>query len=322
MQTISAATTETLLPFDKLIEALRKMFESGANAPLRHHHTIPGNNSEEATLLLMPAWSLKEGFGGVKLVNVNPANNAHNLPGINASYLLFDLESGQHLCLMDAAILTAKRTAAASALAASYLARPDSSCLLVVGAGKVGSQMPSAFKHVLPIQKVLVWSRRQSQREALAEKLFNEGWDAQIPENLEAGVKSADVISCATFATEPVIKGEWLQPGQHIDLVGSFTPTMREVDDDAIAKAKVFIDTPAALVESGELVIPMKAGVISKDDITATFYQLCAQKNTAYKTQNQTWRQPQDITLFKGVGHAVEDLAAAILVYKSIGKTI
>jgi len=314
MRTVSAVKTEELLPFDRLIKALRKMFETGANAPLRHHHTIADDDGEEATLLLMPAWSLNEGFGGVKLVNVNPANNTRHLPGINASYLLFDLETGQHLCLMDASILTAKRTAAASALAASYLARPDSSCLLVVGAGKVGSQIPSAFRQVLPIQKVLVWSRRKSQREDLVEKLCNEGWDAAIPDTLETGVKSADVISCATFATEPVIKGEWLKPGQHIDLVGSFTPTMREVDDNAIEKAKVFIDTQAALVESGELVIPMKAGVINEDDIAATFYQLCS--------QDKTWRQSQDITLFKGVGHAVEDLAAAILVYKSIEKAV
>lgn len=318
MQTITAAKTEELLSFDKLVEALQKMFEAGADAPLRHHHRIADKHGEESTLLLMPAWSLKEGFGGVKLVNANPANNPRNLPGINASYLLFDLETGQHLCLMDAAILTAKRTAAASALATSYLARPESSCLLVVGAGKVGSQIPSAFKQVLPIQKILVWSRRKSQREALVEKLRSNGWDAQVPDTLEAGVKTADVISCATFATEPVIKGEWLQPGQHIDLVGSFTPTMREVDDNAIEKAKIFIDTKAAMIESGELVIPMDSGVISEDDIAATFYQLCAQE----KAQDKAWRQPRDITLFKGVGHAVEDLAAAILVYKSIGKAV
>ncbi len=314
MLTISTAEMENLLPYDELIKALQKMFEIGAEAPLRHHHNIAGSDVEHATLLLMPAWSEKEGFGGVKLVNINPANNTRNLPGINASYLLFDLETGQHLCLMDASVLTAKRTAAASALAASYLARPDSSCLLVVGAGKVGSQIPAAFRKVLPIQKVLIWSRTKTQRDALAQQLSAEGWDAEVPATLEAGIKIADIISCATFATEPVLAGDWLQPGQHIDLVGSFAPTMREVDDIAIQRAKIFIDTKAAIIESGELLIPLKSGVINEADIAATFYQLC--------TQEQSWRQPQDITLFKGVGHAVEDLAAAILVYKSIAKAV
>lgn len=309
MLTISAEDTVRHLPYHELIDALRVVFSNGNTAPLRHHHTLPGNGCAEATLLLMPAWSVDSGFGGIKIANVNPGNNAINLPGVNASYLLFDVETGQHLCLMEASILTQRRTAAAAALAASYLARPESSRLLVVGAGKVGSQLPDAFREVLPIREVLVWNRNSHQSVALVERLIGEGWNATVAETLEEGVREVDVVSCATFAEEPIIKGEWLRAGQHIDLIGSFTPTMREVDDQAMQRAKIFIDTQAAVIESGEFRRPLKSGAITKDDIGPSLYELCSLK--------QKWREPEDITLFKGVGHAIEDLAAAILVYES-----
>jgi ornithine cyclodeaminase len=309
MLTISAEDTEKLLSYDKLIEALRRTFRSGAKAPLRHHHTLPSTSCTDATLLLMPAWSVDSGFGGIKMVNVNPGNNTINLPSISASYLLFDVETGQHLCLMEASVLTPRRTAAAAALAASYLARPESSSLLVVGAGKVGSQLPDAFREVLPIKEVLVWSRSSHQSAALVERLIGEGWNARVAETLEEGVREVDVVTCATLAKEPIIKGEWLSPGQHIDLIGSFTPTMREVDDQAIQRAKIFVDTQAAVIESGDFQIPLASGAITIENIGPSLYELCSLK--------QKWREPEDITLFKGVGHAVEDLAAAILVYKS-----
>ena len=258
----------------------------------------------------MPSWSADQGFGGIKLVNVNPKNNLKNLPSISASYLLFDVETGQHLCLMDASIMTSKRTAAASALAASYLARPESNKLLVVGAGKVGSELADAFKQVLPIDEVLIWDRKSSQSKILVEKLVSEGWNAKVAHSLEEGVKSMDIISCATLAEEPIIQGEWLRPGQHVDLIGSFTPTMREVDDMAMQRANIFVDTQAAVIESGEFQIPLNSGVINRQDIGASLYELCS--------MDKSWRNLEDITLFKGVGHAVEDLTAAILVYKSI----
>jgi len=306
MQIISANDTNNALSYDELIPALRDMFKSGAEAPLRHHHEI-SSSGIDSTLLLMPAWS--DCYGGIKLVNVNPENNAKNLPSISASYLLFDTKTGQHLCLMDASIMTSKRTAAASALAASYLAKPDSSRLLVVGAGKVGSELPDAFKEVLPIQEVLVWDRNNNQSTALVDRLTAKGWNAKVANTLEEGVKATDIISCATLAEDPIIKGEWLKPGQHIDLIGSFTPTMREVDDSTLKRSKIFIDTQAAVIESGEFLIPLNSGVIEKDDIGASLYELCS--------QDKTWRNSQDITLFKGVGHAIEDLAAASLIYNS-----
>lgn len=309
MLTISAEDSRELLTFEKLIYSLRETFKSGAEAPLRLHYELSNASNLAATMLLMPSWSFDKGFGGVKIVNVNPGNNAQNLPSISASYLLFDIETGQHLCLMDASYMTSKRTAAASALAASYLAKPDSSKLLIVGAGKVGSELADAFREVLPIEEILVWDRKMSQSSNLVKRLIAKDLNAKVIDSLEQGVKSADVISCATLAEEPIIKGDWLSPGQHIDLIGSFTPIMREVDDKAIQCSKIFVDTQAAVIESGELQIPLNNGVIVESDIGPTLYDLCATE--------KKWRSPEDITLFKGVGHAIEDLAAATLVYEA-----
>jgi len=309
MRVISKEEVIERLPYKELIEALRDMFASGAVAPLRHHHTMTTDEGPDSTLLLMPSWASSSGFGGVKLVNVNPTNREIGLPSISASYLLFDQKTGQHLCLMDASEMTARRTAAASALAASYLARADCSKLLVVGAGKVGAQIPHAFSEKFQFEKVSIWNRNKKNQTKLVDQLTATGMNAIGVNSLEEAVKSSDIISCATLANEPIVKGEWLQPGQHIDLIGSFTPNMREVDDEAIRRSKIFVDTQAALIESGDLKIPLQSGVIEENDICASLYELCAGE--------KKWRSNSDITLFKSVGHAIEDLAAAMLIYQS-----
>ncbi|VAW21905.1 Ornithine cyclodeaminase [hydrothermal vent metagenome] len=308
MQVISKKEVIERLPYKELIEALRHMFASGAVAPLRHHHTMTTESGPDSTLLLMPSWSSSSGFGGVKLVNVNPKNREIGLPSISASYLLFDQKTGQHLCLMDASEMTARRTAAASALAASYLARPDSTKLLVVGAGKVGAQIPHAFSEKFQFDEISIWNRNKKNQTELVDGLSANGINAIGVNSLEEAVKAADIISCATLTNEPIIKGEWLRPGQHIDLIGSFTPSMREVDDETLRRSKIFVDTQAALIESGELKIPLQSGVIKEDDICASLYDLCAAE--------KNWRTKSDITLFKSVGHAIEDLAAAMLIYQ------
>ncbi len=309
MRVISKEEVVERLPYKELIGSLRDMFASGAVAPLRHHHTITREDGTDSTLLLMPSWSSSSGFGGVKLVNVNPENREIGLPSISASYLLFDEKTGQHLCLMDASEMTARRTAGASALAASYLARPDSSRLLVVGAGKVGAEIPHAFSEKFQFEEVAIWNRNKKNQAELVDRLTAAGMNAIGAKSLEAAVKTADIISCATLTKEPIVKGDWLQPGQHIDLIGSFTPNMREVDDEAIRRSKIFVDTQAALFESGELKIPLQSGVIVEADICASLYELCGEE--------KKWRTNSDITLFKSVGHAIEDLAAAMLIYQS-----
>lgn len=310
MRVYSPEETAAALPYGRLVDAVEKIFAGGATAPLRHHHTMRREGEPDAVLLLMPAWSDGRGKGGVKIVNVTPGNATRGLPSITASYLLFDEETGKHLAIFDGATLTARRTAAVSALAARHLARQDARTLLVVGAGTVARQLPAAFAAVRPIEKVLVWNRSEANGRLLAQALAEDGFDAEFARDLQGAVGMADIVSCATLSAEPVVRGAWLKPGQHLDLIGAFTPAMRETDDEAMRRAKVFVDTEAALSEAGELRIPLETGVISRADIRGTLYELCG--------SNNSWREPGDITLFKGVGHALEDLAAAGLALEVI----
>jgi ornithine cyclodeaminase/alanine dehydrogenase-like protein (mu-crystallin family) len=311
MRVYSAEETAAALPYAKLVDAIEAMFASGATAPLRHHHTMPREGERDAVLLLMPAWSGR-GHGGVKIVNVTPGNAARGLPSITASYLLFEELTGKHLAIFDGATLTARRTAAVSALAARHLAREEARTLLVVGAGRIARELPAAFSAVRPIERVLVWNHTGKNGHALVEELRSDGFAAEFTGDLEAAVGQADITSCATLSTDPVVQGAWLKPGQHLDLIGAFTPQMRETDDEAMRRAKVFIDTEGALTEAGEIRQPIEAGVIAREDIRGTLYDLCSGRGG--------WRDPDDITLFKGVGHAVEDLAAATVALELAGE--
>ena len=306
MKFFTAQETADALDYPGLIASIAEIFASGATAPQRHHHTIPKAGEPDDVLLLMPAWASGFGVGGVKIVNVVPGNNARGLPAIMASYLVFDEKTGEHKAILDGATLTAKRTAAVAALAADKLAAKGARTLLVVGSGRVARELPAAFKAVRAIDQVLVWSRTAATAEKLAANLRHDGFDAHAAPNLEKSVEQADIISCATLATEPVIHGAWLKPGQHLDLIGSYAPHMREADDEAIRKAKVFIDTEAALKETGDLIKPLESGALTRSAILGTLYDLA-------KPGFDARRGPDDITLFKGVGHALEDLAAARL---------
>lgn len=302
MNILDAEATARALPFDALIEQMQTLFADGLTAPDRRHHTMPMQDEADATLLLMPAWT--EQIGCVKVVTATPGNSARNLPAIAGSVLVFDRATGAHLALIDGAVATARRTAAASALGARYLAREDAKHLLIIGAGKVAAQLADAFRAVRPIETVRIWDLFPRAAEALAASLREQGWDAQAVSDLSQVVPQADIISAATLATEPLLKGEWLQPGQHVDLIGAFTPAMREVDDHALQRARLFVDTKFAAIEAGELKTPLKTGVIAESDILGDLYAL---------SQGKAMRDsPDEITLFKSVGNAVMDLAAAI----------
>ncbi|WP_370676793.1 ornithine cyclodeaminase family protein [Pleomorphomonas sp. PLEO] len=302
MLVLDATATASALDYPTLIAGLRRIFAAGVTAPLRHAHGLPRAGEPDATLLMMPAWMGDGSHGGVKIVNVVPGNAKRGLPAVTASYLLFDETTGAHVALFDGAALTGRRTAAASALAASYLARSDARTLLVVGAGHVGSEIPAAYRAVLPIDKVLVWNPTPARAERLVANLGRQGIDAEARTDLEAAVGEADIISCATLSTAPLIKGDWLKPGQHLDLVGSFTPEMREADDQALARGRVFVDGPAAVIESGDIKGAMASGALK--EIAGTLYDLCGDRVEGR-------RSAADITVFKSVGLAVEDLAAA-----------
>jgi ornithine cyclodeaminase len=305
MKVVDAGETERALPFATLIPALREMFVGGCVVPTRHHHRIALDPEPNATLLLMPAWKPHDALG-VKIVNVFPGNNKKGLPGLYSLYCLFDAEHGAPIALLDGNVITARRTVAVSALAASYLARPDASRLLVVGAGRIANLLPAAYREVRAIRRVEVWDINAGLADALIARLRKLDFDASVAPDLEAAVRAADIVTCATLSTRPLVLGEWLHPGVHLDLIGSFTPEMRETDDAAIRRASVFVDTETALAESGDLLQPLQSGAFVAGRLAGTLSDLCAGRHPGRK-------HPQELTLFKAVGTAMSDLAAAMV---------
>lgn len=313
MQVLDAAATRAALPFARLVPALREMFASGCEVPPRHVHEIATPGAGHFTSLIMPAW-LPGRYYGVKTINIAPANAARGLPGLHASYVLFDGVSGVPLAVLDGSELTTHRTAAASALAADWLARPEARHLLVVGAGQVARLLPAAYAAVRPLQRVSIWARSPDKAQALARELRDQGLPAQAVTDLQAACDEADIVSCATLATAPVVHGAWLRPGSHLDLIGSFTPAMREADDACFAGAGLYVDTLEALKKSGELLGPLARGVIHAGELRGTLEGLA--RGTASGRGS-----PQERTVFKSVGTALEDLAAAILVHERCAGT-
>lgn len=300
------------LTWPLLIGALKAMFADGCVMPVRHHHTMAVPDEPDATLLLMPAWT-SGGYLGVKLATVFPGNAARGLPSVSAGYLLCSGKTGEILALIDGGELTSRRTAAASALAASYLARPDAAHLLIVGTGRLAPNLATAHAAVRPIRRITVWGRSQPKALALADSLAKAGFEAAATENLAQATAQADIVSCATLSATPLIHGDWLSPGAHLDLVGGFTPAMREADDVAVARATLFADTrDGVLKEAGDFIQPIAAGIAGEDDIVADLFDLARGVHPG-----RTGRD--EITLFKSVGAALEDLAGAVLVYDQTG---
>jgi ornithine cyclodeaminase len=294
------------LDYPALIEALRAAFRQGGEAmPVRQAYDV-GFGGAAAHLLTMPAWQRGKTLG-VKLVTVFPQNAARGLGAVSSLYVLFDGETGVPRALIDGEALTNRRTAAASALASTYLSRPDSSTLLMVGTGHLAHHLPEAHAAVRPIDKVLVWGRHGERADALAAKLNAKGLAATAVSDLDAAVAQADIVSCATTSTEALVKGRLLRPGTHVDLVGAFTPQMRECDDDTVRRANVFVDTRAgALKEAGDILQPVAAGLFTADAIRGDLTDLASGAAVGRGDDSE-------ITLFKSVGAAIEDLIAASL---------
>jgi ornithine cyclodeaminase len=212
---------------------------------------------------------------------------------------------------MDGTRLTLWRTAAASALAARHLARTDAKNLLIVGAGALAPFLARAHACQRPIETIAVWNHRAEGARQLAESLVTEGFHAKAAELLEDAAREADIISCATLSPAPLIAGAWLKAGQHLDLVGAFNMRMREADDAALRRARVFVDTGAALEEGGDVALALKSGALTRADVVA---DLAALVHGAPGRGGE-----QEITLFKSVGAAIEDLAAAMLAWRRAG---
>ena len=299
------------LDWPQLISALADMFRSGCRVGPRIHHELAVPDAQDGTLLLMPAWTTGR-FIGVKVATVFPGNAALGLPSVSASYLMFDGKNGTPLACMEASVLTAKRPAAASALAARHLARPDAAKLLLVGTGRVARELAHAHAAVRTIRRVEVWGRDFAKAERLAFELSKEGCDVVAVPDLRAAAGEADVISCATLSKEPLLHGNWIAPGTHVDLVGAFKPNMREADEALMRRASIFVDTrTGALTEAGDIVIAIERGAITAECIRADLAELVAGTHPGRQGQ-------RDITVFKSVGTASEDLAAAVLVYEQL----
>ncbi|MCR6479656.1 ornithine cyclodeaminase family protein [Variovorax sp. ZS18.2.2] len=308
MKHFDEAATRAPLGFEKLVPALRAAFAAEAQVPPRHVHSIETAGADKGTVLIMPAWS-DAGFLGIKTINIFPGNSARGLPGLHATYVLYDARTGVPLAMMDGNEITARRTAAASALGASFLARSDARRLLLLGIGRIARMLPAAHASVRPIDEVTVWNHRSEGAEALAAQLRAEGWNAQAAVDLEAAVRSADIVSCATLATAPLVRGEWLAPGSHLDLIGSFTPAMREADVQCFAGARTFIDTNEALQKSGDLLDAIAAGTLRAQEVQGTLADLCRGERAGRAGDAER-------TVFKAVGSALEDLTAATLVWQ------
>jgi ornithine cyclodeaminase len=296
------------IDYPTLIEELKKAFLSDIKVPPRIHQDYENpKESLDSTLLIMPSWEPSEELG-VKILTVSPTNAKYDLPGINAVYLLFDAHTGGIKSVIEAKKLTSMRTAASSALASSYLSREDSKVMLMVGTGALSEELIRAHATVRKLEKIYVWGRNKEKALNLVEKLNSE-FDIEAVDTIEEKLADADIVSCATLSKEALILGKYIQPGQHYDLVGSFKPNMREVDDELIANVDVFIDSAMAKKESGDLKIPLENGVISESSIKADLFELSREEKKGRTSQAQ-------ITLFKSVGHALEDFTAARLVDK------
>ncbi len=312
MRIVSAAEVHESLDFPALIDALAAMFKDGCEVPLRHHHGIAVPGAPDATLLLMPAWQPGAALG-IKVVSVFPGNAAKSLPAVMGQYLLLDATTGAPKALIDGTALTVRRTAAASALASRFLSRPDASHLLMVGTGAMAPHLIAAHCAVRPIRRVTIWGRNAGHAYTTAAKIALAGVSVSAIASLENAVAEADIISCATLAAEPLVHGAWLRAGQHLDLVGGFTPAMREADDDAVRRAAVYVDTRGgAMKEAGDIVQPLASGALKAEAIKGDLFDLC--RGTAAGRAS-----PGAITLFKSVGTALEDLAAAKLVAERLG---
>jgi ornithine cyclodeaminase/alanine dehydrogenase-like protein (mu-crystallin family) len=312
MRVVGGDEIDRVLNYPDLVETLRQAFRAAITVPARHHHAI-ARAGAEATLILMPAWSdAPGGHIGVKIVSVFPDNATRGKASVMGTYLLLAGESGEPLAAIDVRVLTLWRTAAASALAASYLARADARRMVMVGAGALAPHLIAAHAAVRPLEEVTIWNRRFEPAAALAARLDRPGLKVRASADLAGAVSEADIVSAATLSDQPLIRGAWLKQGAHVDLVGAYTPRMREADDEAIRRARVYVDTRAgALHEAGDIVQPMAAGVLSQADIVGDLFDLA--RGTASGR-----RSDEEITLFKSVGSAIEDLAAAVHVYRRL----
>jgi ornithine cyclodeaminase/alanine dehydrogenase-like protein (mu-crystallin family) len=267
----------------------------------------------DRSMLSRGAWI--DGVGlALKSVTIYPENSAKQppLPSVQGAMLIFDSETGALTSIVDGPLVTKWKTAGDSVLGARILARKEAKSYLVIGAGTVSKTLFQAYTEVFPgLETLTVWNRNRTRAEELVAEMAEEGIKVQVADDLEAAVKNADIISTATMTKEPILKGDWVQPGTHVDLIGAFRPDMREADDMLMRKGRLFVDARETTVgEIGELMIPMAAGVFDKDHVQGDFRDLC--------NGGQGRLSNAEITVFKNGGGAHLDLMTGSMIVKKM----
>lgn len=316
MLVLNADKIRALAPMPRLIECLQNAFRTECVVPMRQVAKVPGGEGERF-LVYMPAFDPK-GNAAVKLATVFPDNQGKGLPTIQAAIVVFS-EFGAPRALLDGTVVTQLRTGAASALASKYLSREDSSHLVVIGTGALAPTMAAAHCAVRPIIRVSVCGRRPERATATAagiRSVVNRGIKVLVPDSIEDAVATADIVSCVTNSASPVLAGKWLKPGAFVDLVGSFSPARREADDDVVLRSRIFVDTfEGALAEAGDLLDPLGRGVIDRSRIEGELADLVCGRATGRIGGDE-------IILFKSVGTAIEDLAAAQMIIAAAAESV
>jgi 1-pyrroline-2-carboxylate reductase [NAD(P)H] len=306
MRVIEAADVHRVLEFPALVEALRRTFGGQAGMPRRMVFRL--DDTSRDAFAVLPAWNAE--VMGVKAFTYLPSNAEKGREILHSKIMLFDRETGQPLDLVDGTSVTFWRTAAVSALAADYLARRDAKRLLVCGTGHLGPFVALAHSAVRPITTVGIWGRKADRAARVVEEVRRRRPDltVEVVDDLESAAREADVISCVTAAHDPVIFGDWVRPGTHTDFIGNHEKDGRECDTELVAKSRVYVDSRAnVLNEAGEILIPIAEGRFSENDIVGELAELCAGSVSGRGSDDE-------ITLFKSVGTALADLAAARLV--------
>ncbi len=314
MRFVDAETVHRHLDLAALTEGLHRYHCAPPPAVDRLLMQQAAPSGETDNLLIWPAWQNGEALG-MKLVTLFPDNPSRNegLPAVQAVYVLFDGTNGSPLACMDGTALTYRKTAADSALGARHLAREDAASLVVVGAGAMSPWMVRAMTAIRPtIGKVRIWNRTPEKAEAIAGLDWPEQLDVAVAGDLEAAVREADIVSCVTGSLDPIVFGEWLKPGMHLDLVGAYRPDMREADDEAARRARIHVDSRWFTIgANGDIDGPIASGAITEAGVLADLFELC-QGTAGGRTG------PDDITMFKNAGGAHLDLMTARFLWERL----
>src|SRR5258705_4613205 len=303
-----------LLPMEECIEVMEKMFLSLAAGecvqPLRNIMWLPDRSG---VLGMMPGHAAKLGVMGIKVITVFHANSEAGLPSHQGIVILFDAKHGQPLMLFDALEITAIRTAAASAVATKLLSREKSATLAIIGSGEQAKRHIEAMLIVRNIKQINLWSRNEKNAKQLANELSGEyNLPVHIKKNVQQAMEHADIICTVTSSKEPVVMGEWVAAGTHINAVGSSTPVARELDTAAIVKSKLFTDCYESLFnEAGDFLIPKKEGAIRDDHVKAEIGEVLSGTKKGREHDDE-------ITVFKSLGIAAEDIFSAYHIYEKI----